>query len=359
METESVNDDLIGVTIASGGAGRFATALMEDRTRLYLPFDRATATDVPELTVHNGNGAETEVTLTLKSAVGEDVGEVVATIEALASSRQLLTDAFGLEAGALPLEGYVELIADAKIRASLVNNPEGLADEVPGLGRFARTLLIHPYFVFGAGWNTILTLINTSSVPQNVTLTLREADGDVMDGTAGVLELLQPGSLHEFDLEALYGGSGLSVGYMNVSIEGSGNPFASSPRFAGIVRIQTADFSSVAPLPTASTTEFFLAPTAQSDAEWTGLAIFNQALEETDVTIEVFARDGTSLGTEDITLAARAVEIGLVREFVEGAADNEDTYVRVTSDGGTIQVLAYRGSSDLEEMLFIQGQVAP
>ena len=53
------------------------------------------------------------------------------------------------------------------------------------------------------------------------------------------------------------------------------------------------------------------------------------------------------------------VEIGLLHEFVEEAADNEDTFVRITSAGGTIPVLAYRGTFDLEEMLFIQGQVAP
>ncbi len=359
IETESVNDDLIGTTISTSGGDRFATALIDDRKRLYLPFHRARATDDPEVTLHNGNDAATEVTLTLRDSSGGEVREVVSSVDTLAALRESLTEIFGLEAGALPLDGYLYLVADGEIRASLVNNPEGLADEVPGLHTFSQTRHIHPYFVFGAGWNTILTLINTSSLLKNVTLTLRDTDGEVMTGTAGVLEQIGSRSLKDFDLEELFGGANLAVGYLDLAIEGSGNPFASNPRFAGIVRIQTADFSSVAPLPVAATTDFFLAPTAQSDDEWTGLAIFNQAVEETVVTIAVFAGDGTSLGSEDITVAARAVQISLVRELVTDSADNEETYVRVTSDGGTIKVLAYRGSSALDEMLFIQGQVAP
>ena len=359
IEMESVQDDLIGATIGSIEQSRQATALIDDRRRFYLPFARTLATSVPELTVHNPGNAPVEVTLTLRDASGEDLGRVVETIESLAALRSPLGEIFELEAGALPFEGYVRLSADEDIRATIVNDPEGaVPEEVPALRTFSKSNLEHPYFVFGGGWNTILTLINTSGGTVNVTLTLRDTAGQMLEGTASLAEQMAARSLHEFDLQALFGGLGFAVGHLDVEIERPPGLFSSTPAFAGVARLQTAGVSALAPLPAASGTELLLAPTAQSDDEWTGIAIFNPSSVETVATIEVFSSEGTSLGTTDVTIPGNTVEIGLVRELSESAVDNENTFVRITSDR-TIQAVGYRGSADLDTLWFIQARAAP
>ena len=158
----------------------------------------------------------------------------------------------------------------------------------------------------------------------------------------------------DLDLEALFGTGTLTLGYIDIQFQGL--PLLGSPDFAGMVRIGRANFSATTALPTNPDTEFFLVPTAQSESEFTALAIFNFSSSVTEVTVEVFDSDGTNLGANTFELDPRAVDIRLVRDHVNEILDSEDRLIRVTAEGGTVEMVAYRGTMTLEEMFNIPVQ---
>ncbi len=354
VEVEVVNPNVIGTVTGTGSAGRFSTPEIKDRKKLYLPFDRALATDDPTLVINNANEDPIEVTLRVRDSLGTTIETITESIDAAATLRSPLTTLFDLEAGALPMKGYVRLTAADNFRASLVDTPDGFSEEVPGLGPFGQSRHIFPAFLFGEGWRTTLTLVSAATFSANVTVTLRDATGEVVTGTAPLVISVATDERVDLDLEALFGTGTLTLGYIDIQFQGL--PLLGSPDFAGMVRIGRANFSATTALPTNPDTEFFLVPTAQSESEFTALAIFNFSSSVTEVTVEVFDSDGTNLGANTFELDPRAVDIRLVRDHVNEILDSEDRLIRVTAEGGTVEMVAYRGTMTLEEMFNIPVQ---
>ncbi len=293
----------------------------------------------------------------LRDPFGVTAGQSVQLIEPLATLRLPLTTLFDLEAGALPLDGYVQAEAALEFRASLVNNPEGVSDEIPGLAAFTRNRLFFPYFVFGGGWNTTASFLNASPRSATIILTVRSLDGAVLEGTNAVTQTFEAGERLDFDLSVLFGSGELRLGYLDFQIRGS-SPF-SLPAIAGIIRLGTPGLSTVAPLPTDLEETLYLTPVAVSPAEYTGLAIFNFSFSPTEVTVEVFNTEGELIGDATLSLEGRGVSVQLLRDLVGETTGTEAITVRVSSSPGKIQMVSYRGTFVIDELLYLSAQPGP
>ena len=355
VAVEAINPDVIGATIGTGSAGRFLTGEMTDRTNLYLPFDRGLASDDPIVAVNNTRETPIDVILSLRNSLGASLATVTQTLGPWATLRTSLTALFGVEPGAVPLEGYLRLTSATVFRASLVDSPGGFSEEVPGLIAFVRSRVVFPVFVLGDGWQTVVTLVSSAATPATVTVTLRDPAGGVLPGTGPYSVGVAPAERLDLDLEALFGTGQLATGYVDIEFAFQSLPIFSRS-FSGMVRISRPNLSVATPLPAESDTEFFLAPMVQSATEFTALVVFNTSTSPTDIVVEVFDAGGTSLGTRAFTLDGRALDIRLVRDHIAGILASGDRLVRVSAEEGSIQVVGYRGTLMLDEMLNVPAQ---
>ena len=357
VEAQPGLSGLVATLIGASGMGRYATAPIESGKRVFLPFDRSTGIDVPVLTAHNGGKSAIELALSLYDALGVTAGESVQVIEPLATLRLPLTTLFGLEAGALPFDGYVQAEAALEFRASLVNNPDGISDEIPGLVTFTRNRVVYPFFVFGGGWNTTASFFNTTPRSATIVLTAMGLDGAVLEGTNAVTQSFELGERLDFDLGELFGSGEVRVGYLDFQIRGT-TPF-SLPTIAGMIRLQTPDLSTVAPLPTDLEETLYLAPVAVSPVEYTGLVIFNASFDSTEVTVEVFNTQGLLVGEATLSLEGRGASVQLLRDLVGETIGTDGVLIKVSSSPGKVQVVSYRGTFEIDELLYLSSQPGP
>lgn len=362
IEIESQNDRTIATSLGTAPGGTYATHPLDDLGQFFLFFDRRTSAEVPVLSIVNTGTDAGSITFSLRNPLGATVATATRQIASQGSSRETLVTLFGVAAGAIPLSGYVHASTGVRVRASLVNNPSSGSDETPGAQPTGRSRILYPFFAFGGGYSTVVSLINSSAAtPARVSITPYQAGGAVLAGTSAVARIIPPQERMDLDIGALFGqGSSVVVGYLVLDIDkAADNPFASVPQLAGMVRFSYRTASAVSPLLTDPRTEFFVTPTVENATDFTGLAIYNEASVSVNVTVEVFAGNGLALGTTTFALPAANTRIQLLRELVPTSLGHDGGFARISSSGGQIQCLGIRGTLTLSQLLFLRGQTAP
>ena len=380
VEIASRNDRTVATTIGRTESGAFATHPEMPISPAFFPFERQNRTQIPVLSVVNAE-MTADVTLTLRTADGVELGAVTRSVEAGGAVREPLDTLFEMTPTTLPLSGYVELRApETTFRGGLLDHPGDRPDAVPALLATGRTRIVFPFFVVGGGFNTTATLINTEAVKVAfVTLTAFDETGIQMGDP--FMTQIRPMAQAKLDLASILGPGGSRRGYFVLGIgQAISNPFASIPRLAGMVRIALRGVSAVAPVLNDTGEEFFFTPTRSEDSEYTGFTILNTSSLPMNITIEAYAANGTLLDkvgtleavdTEDedadedeeaeevITIAGRSARIGLLREFLPDLETQEGGYVRVASTTRRMSILVFQGRMDLTKLLFLRRQTAP
>jgi len=362
IEVESQNDQILPSSVSVLAGGSITAPSVRESTQGFLPFDRRSSTDVPLIAISTSGTAGVNVSFTLRSALGQTLGIASRSLLANGSLRVSLTGLFNMQPGALPLSGYVQLESTSPLRSAIYNNPSQVSDGVSGLLPVARTPMIYPYFAFGAGYNTVVSLINVgASVPARITMTLFRPDGTAISPSAPVVREIPVANRMDFDLAALFGtgGSGISTGYIVLTVQPvATNPFAGLPPLIGTVRVSTSTSSALTPLVTDPSTEFFVTPTTETAVTYTGLAITNDGSSSANVSIEVFAGNGSQLGSTTFALPGNSSRIQLLREFIPSSLSHDGGYVRISSPSG-LNVIAFRGNFTSTELIHLPLQKLP
>jgi hypothetical protein len=362
IEVQSANNSLVGTSIESRVSGRFASPFTRELTQFYLLFDRKTSVDVPTISVHNAGASAGSVTFTVSSTAGQIVGTATKSVNAGGAIGSSLSDLISVQPGTLPLSGYVFVNSTVPLRSSLVNNPAGVSDEVTGQLAVDRSPMIFPFFAFGGGYDTVLSLVNSSAQSAQVTLTPLRTDGTPIPGTSPVIRQIPTLSRLDLDFGSLFsnGGAGITSGYFALGIARfANNPFSGIPQLIGIVRVSNGTSSAVAPLAGDSSSEFFLTPVVATATQFTGVAIANEALAAIQVTIEAYSAAGSLQGSTTFSLPGSGAQIKLLQELVTTASGIDGGFIRVSSTGGPADVLGFRGTNTLSELLYLKAQTLP
>jgi len=356
IEVESQNDQILPSSVSVLAGGSISSAPVRESTQGYLPFDRRTSADVPLIAISTSGTAGANVSFTLRSSLGQTVAIAARALVGNGSLRASLTNLFNMQPGALPLSGYVQIESTSPVRSAIYNNPTQTSDGVAGLLPVARTPMIYPYFAFGAGYNTVVSLINVgASVPARVTMTLFRPDGTAISPSVPVVREIPVANRMDFDLATLFGsgGSGISTGYIVLTVQPvATNPFAGLPPLIGTVRISTSTSSALTPLVTDPSTEFFVTPTTETAVTYTGLAITNDGSTSVNVSVEVFGGNGVQLGTTSFVLPGNSAKIQLMRELIPASLSHDGGYLRISSPSG-LNVIAFRGNFTSTELIHL------
>lgn len=363
ISAESEDDDIIGRGLAEFPGGRVVVGPLPAGTTFRLPFDRRTASESPSLLVLNSGVDAASVRVRVFDRFGTGVvDEETLDLDANATWRSPLDSIFGVGAGSLPLDGYVSVATSSttQIRTVLFQNVSDGAAAVVGRTISAISNTTAPFFAFGAGYNTILTIVNGSGLEAGlVTVSLFESDGTPL--AAPFTRRILPRERSDFDFEDLFAlQPGLNVGHFTVQIlTEATNPFASPPRVSMTAWTGVGDTLAAAALPTVAAGEVVLSPTVATGLEFTGIAVVNATAADTTVSVETFQADGRDRGATNFTLAPGESAIRLLRELTPDVLERAAGYVRISSTPGNVRVAAYRGAWDLSELLYVESQVAP
>lgn len=369
---ESKSDRPVATAIAATPGGAFTTHSLTPVDSAYFPFDRQSAGEMPLVSVAGVGAADFESRWTLMDAAGTVQAEAVQEAGAGGAVRGPVDTLFGVDANAVPLAGYVHVEAiGARFRGSLVDNPGAETHAVPALVASGSSPVMFPYFVAGAGYNTVVTLINASEHAALVTATAFDRNGAEI--APGFTARIAPRTMEDLDWAAILGSGSLHQGYFTLRVANAvrpTNPFASGPRLAAAVRVEAAGSRAAAPLLQTPDDEFFLTPVRSDSEEYTGLAILNAGPDEMEVRIEAYAATGRLLDAteEERTIAGRtvhmvidgrAVRIGLLRELLPNLDAADGGYVRVVSTSSRMRAFALRGLLDGSRLLYLFPQTVP
>ena len=362
LEVESQSRRIVGSSLDKRSTGSYVLPFIDEANNVYLSFDRQTSADIPVLSVSNGNNQTIEVTLTLRSSIGQTVTTVTRSIQPLGLLRNPLTTLFNVQSGGFPLNGYVLVTSAARIRATLLNHPDGIAESVAGVATVGQIGLPLPFFVFGGGYNTTANLINGSATAKaRFTLTPYQPSGAALAGATPYTGEINPGERLDLSLTSIFGPrNSVTIGYLSLTVDPitPGNPFSGPPPVAGLIRISVGNSSTTVPVAFNSGTELFLTPTADAAEEYTGLAILNTGTTSIEVTAELTTPDGIVRGTTTFTLAGRTMRSQLIREWFSNLVSHQDGTIRISSSQPVFAV-GFRGTFALSDLVYIPAQTAP
>jgi hypothetical protein len=171
---------------------------------------------------------------------------------------------------------------------------------------------------------TSLNLLNTSASTRTVMLT---AVGDNGTNLSAPLTIdLPPGKGVEQDVSTLFGLKPPFSGSLQVSANGDGivgdvifgEP--SNVTYAAALSLQTQPFI-----------EAVFSQIVSLDNFYTGLALFNDGSNTSDIQIMVFSRDGVKTGETDLKLQPGCRFARTIGELVPAAATQSGGYIRIIS----------------------------
>ena len=351
------SNKLAANSIGTIGANRFGIASPPGVALTYLPLDRRTSAENSSITVQNTTDSDVTVQLTVRSSAGNNVDSALRTVRSKGALRESLSSLF--PSASMPLDGYVVVLASAAVRAVLINNPTSSPEEVPSLASVVSPLTF-PFFAFGGGYNSVLTIVNSSdSASARVTLNAFSPNGTALVGQP-VVRTFAPRERQNLDFAALFAtSSSVTTGYFSVTVESATNTlFGTIPTVFGRFRITADTFSSVAPLVGDPGTQFYMTPTAESLSTYTGLVVFNPLSTSTSVTIDLFSSAGASLGSTTFSLAGNTSRVQLLRELITQSLTHENGTIRITASAN-VKVLGFRGTTNLTELIYLRGETIP
>jgi hypothetical protein len=361
VEFAAAANGLIANSIGQIGNKRFGIATPTDQILTFLPFNRLTSADVPILMLQNDNTTLVTAQISLKSSTGALLLTVSRDVQASGVLRESLTSLFST-AQNVPLTGYVTVRQSTlPLRAILLNNPNSSPDQIPSLAGTSTSGQTFPFFAFGSGYNSVLTLINTSdSQPVQVTLTIFDQFGTQLSKAA--VRTLAPAEQQDFDFGALFalGSSNpTTTGYFSVGLDSTSTGlFSTIPVVIGALHITVGTLSSSVPFVGDSGTQYYLTPTSETTSTYTGISVLNTSGATNAVTVEAFNSAGASLGTITFNLASGGARIQLLRELIPQSLNQSNGSLRISSSG-KVKVLGFQGNFDLSDLIYLRGETTP
>ncbi len=376
VEVVAASDRIVGASTGAVADGDYTVHSQTPISPAFFPFNRADSTQVPVLSVVGESPEATDWEWTLYDDAGMEQARVTTEdAEPGAAVRGALHDVFGVDVSTLPLAGHVRVESDdADFRGAIVDNPGALAHSTPALLRSSVRRRVYPYFSKGAGYDTIVTLVNGSDQNAFARLTAYGADG--MELGSRVTNV-PSNTMDELSWGEILGPDTFQWGWFDVEVRGTtASPFATPPRVAAAVRVEAVgDSRASSPLSVGRGDELFFTPVRSSDTEYTGLAILNGGSEEMTVTVEAWSADGEMLASSEEEIAADAVVIAALRTLLAPDEDPDPTpdpeavdesymgqdggYVRVSTESTRMMAIGFLGRVDRGRLTYLHPQTAP
>ncbi|HEY2379835.1 MAG TPA: hypothetical protein VGK48_01515 [Terriglobia bacterium] len=355
------SNHLVANSIATIGSTQFGIASPLDSSKTFLPFDSRTSADVPMLTMENPTGSDVSAQVVLLSLLGAQLATANPTVKSHGALRQSFTSLF--PGTSLPLSGTISIVASGAVRTVLLNNPNSQPEETTSLAPVASATTF-PYFVFGAGYDTVVTMVNSTSsaTPASVSLTAYTLAGSALSSKPVILTLA-PGQRQDFEFNALFGTSSsagsVTEGYFTVSSQSTTNTlFGVAPAVYGLVRFLTGALATGVPLVANPGTQFYMTPTGETTNTYTGIAVVNATAAAVTVTLTLTSTTGTALGTTSFTLAANNGTVQLLRQFIPLSLPHDNGNLQISATGA-VGVLGFRGTLNSSQLIFLRGESAP
>jgi hypothetical protein len=361
VEFSSVNNGVVANGIGSSANNRLSLVSPTEQVITYLPFDRTTSTDVPTLTVENTSENDIPAQITLRSSSGASIVTVSRTVKTRGAVRESFSSLFS--GASIPSDGYVIVRGvTGTLRSVLLNHPSATVEAVPSLTGTPNSSIVSPFFVFGGGFNTVVTLINASdSLPVRVSV-MPYSPAGVALASQPFIQTITATQRQNFDFAALFGQGQVASGYFSLTLESSvPNPFATPATIYGIERISIGGASTVVPLVSDAGSRFFLTPVTENADAYTGISVVNSSAVPVSVTFEAFSAAGASLGTNTINISNGVATIQLLRELIPQFINQDGGTVKITTTGN-VRVLGFRGTlygAPFAELLFLRGETTP
>jgi len=242
--------------------------------------------------------------------------------------------------GLLPYEFFGNISKDAAVLAG--------QDLTAG----SKTLY-SPQYVVGAGWTSILSIINLDSVAGTVTLALIGDDGSQIGATKTV-PVAANGKIYVPGADFFLGSapSGVIQGYVRVS--------SNDVRLSGSVTFSDAingAFATALPLVSTVQPAQILPHVASNSTYFTGLAILNPNSTDATVTIEVYTAAGQRDSSTTQVLQAGHGVSRLLTEYFPALVGQDRTsgYIKVAADKG-VACYGLFGTSSLSAVSAIPTQ---
>ena len=215
------------------------------------------------------------------------------------------------------------------------------------------------HFVSGGGYSTELNLINLSPSNTDAIMTLTAFDN--IGNQIGTTSLTIPHGgaqlIKTVDQLFTLGGAFVS-GYIRVDLQPFyQGPWADIAPVTGAVRFSTTtgSASSALPLFLPASQSFVYSHTAQNLGYYTGIAFLNTGTTTANVTMQVFTKDGTSVGSTSLVIPPNQKIAKLLREWVAASAGQVGGYVQVQSDQPVISFALF-GTDDGKVLSAIPAQ---
>ncbi len=327
-----------------------------------LPTTTTTAFVLPEVEnrgntrVRIANPGENRVTLDV-SVIGGDGATRQSTTMFIDPGGSLSESFSTLFPVLVPLSSdYLLITADhGVVPVELFGTPAGDIKALIGLDKShgARTLYA-PQYAVGDSWRSSVSVINVDPVAGTVTLRLRGEDG-LQIGESRTESIPAHGKLHIEDPKYFGDYSGrLIQGYLE--IVGSGPGMVGSVTFA-----DPQGKSGAAALPLTGTlhTSLIFPRVASDHVVFTGIALLNPAEGPAQVTLDLYAANGTRIATSRQTIPARGRVCRLLSEYLPPLAglSLDSGYLKIESDTG-IAAFALFGTQTLSSIAASAAQPA-
>ena len=253
--------------------------------------------------------------------------------------------------------------SSSPVRSVLVNNPNSRPDEIPTLIPVTAWPTTGPFYAFGGGYTSVLELVNGSDTDDaQVTLNAFTSSG-VAVNSQPMTVTLAASQRQDFDFGSIFGIGGsnqVSSGYYTVAAQPAVfRLFQATPLIFGVLRIGVGTATSVMPFSPTAGSSLYLNPAAETATTYTGLAILNPLPSASTVTISAFSSNGAALSPVSFNLPANTSSIQLLRNLVPQSLNNDNLLVQITSTGGPVQMISFRGKLDSSELIFLKGETTP
>jgi hypothetical protein len=218
-----------------------------------------------------------------------------------------------------------------------------------------------PHFASGGLYSTELNLANSNPmITSYLYLTLLDNDGNPLQIPSNPAFIrLNPGAQITRTIAGLFPDLGSSLVSGSIRIEiGPRNPFMTGPGVVGAIRYNAIDGSASAALPLVpdNTTDCVYSQVAEGSGYYTGVAIQNPNDQAASFALDVYARDGTLVGTYEKTLQPYARISSMISQLVPASAGQTGGFFRIRSNA-PISSFALFGTTDIHSLSVIAPQI--
>jgi hypothetical protein len=343
----------VSATIVELGGSFETLAAAATSSELVIPFAPGT-TGNADVTIFNGENASTGIAVVAVDSNGSNIAIAQRTIGPFATLTENTFSLFPQPAFSAPRSishlivrsttnvfgSQRRIYAQAVVRGfsdameGIATSDPGTAVSVPAISASPNPSV--PFFIQGAGYSTMLQMINTSTTAGTIKLTARGPDGNAIDGTP-VLQIRGNGAIRQNVQNIFNFTSPVVLG--SITLESS------------VPIIVTAGITSVvqgglAILPAAGEpdTNFVFRVNRPNSSFFTGLTFSNPTANTAAVSLRNILEDGVADSQTSFSLPPFTSLTRVITEFLPEVRSN--SFLHVSSDQGIV-VSGIEGKSDL------------